>query len=610
MLNNTKLHKLYIPMQIIDHKKTTLTICQKFFIEKSIELLYYGSMDSYRVRLNNPKTVLQELKYCLKEFEIGRVKHFQTIKSKEKEKKALVNETLVLINLEPNFIDFSSISKNYLEQLLNKIDENNYKKVISSVDILLNENGDYLSKVINGLKYIIDGNDSSLLGLENLDKTLNILFSELISKGFSKGFLYKIIYGIFVNTLKSTSDFNSHFENFKIRVTDEEYEHIVIFRMDTTLKVYDSISTITNNLFILSDEIDDVRLTGEKVNRELDSFKLKVNNRKFISFKANALDYLAALKKARNVLSEYLDVVNLGLSDEFLHVHNRALVIDVRSPKKGNFQNNINILDGKYKVEKEHYIQFSQKLPILISNSKVANETKEKIKSAIRYLRLGNQSTEVEHKFINYWIGLEYLFSNYESQSTINRIKDHFINAHSLAYLFRNLHSFKKSFLQLSSSNIILITSYNVSDDSFLQDEHFYNEIGSTLINDFPLLSYRALKLKKWLFQNNKPSNATDYINHHKDNLEIHFTRIYRLRNEIIHDAATDTNNEQIASNLRYYLTFILNEVIDFLAKPTNKELSIEEYFILNEIKLGNISQQGYLIKDLLSVDCSIDFIS
>jgi hypothetical protein len=118
------------------------------------------------------------------------------------------------------------------------------------------------------------------------------------------------------------------------------------------------------------------------------------------------------------------------------------------------------------------------------------------------------------------------------------------------------------------------------------------------------------MKLKQWLFDPKKVPNGTKYITHHKENLEIHFTRIYRLRNEIIHDAATDTNNEQIASNLRYYLTFILNELIDFLSRQQKKNVSIEDYFILNEIKLGNIAQQGYLVNDLLNVDCSIDFIS
>jgi len=82
------------------------------------------------------------------------------------------------------------------------------------------------------------------------------------------------------------------------------------------------------------------------------------------------------------------------------------------------------------------------------------------------------------------------------------------------------------------------------------------------------------------------------------------------LRNEIIHDAATNTNNEHIASNLRYYLTFILNELIDFFSRNTGKPISIEDYFIRNEIEIGNIEHAGYPLDKLLNVDCSIDFIS
>src|SRR3982074_1327014 len=118
-------------MQIISHKNASLTICQRFFIEKSLELLYLGSIDSYRVRLNNPKTIMLELKYCLQEFEIGRIKHFHTIKAKEK--KAIVDEAIALLAYNPNYLIFSSFSQKYLEQLLKTLDEYNYKKVISCI---------------------------------------------------------------------------------------------------------------------------------------------------------------------------------------------------------------------------------------------------------------------------------------------------------------------------------------------------------------------------------------------------------------------------------------------------------------------------------------------
>lgn len=596
-------------MQIISHKNTGLTVCQRLFIEKSLELLYLGSIDSYRVRLHNPKTVLEEIKYCLEEFQQGRIKHFHTIKGKEKDKKALIDEAITLLNYDPNYLEFSSFTQKYLEQLLNNATEHNFKKVVSSIEILLGENGAYLTKVIDGVGALIAANSTTLSDLEKLDISLNILFSELISKGYSKGFLYKLVYGIFVNTLTAVANFNDHFTNFRNRLLMPASEYEVIFRIDTTQKVYDSISAIHNPVLVLADNINGINLNGRQA-AELAHFNVTTATRKFIRCKLNATDYLAALKKARSVLSEYLDVINLGLSDEFLQIHNRALVIDSRSPERGDFQNNVNILDGKYRVEKDHYQEFTRKLPSILNSQDVQHETKEKIKSAIRYLRLGNQSTEVEHKFINYWIGLEYIFSNYESQNTINRVKEHFINAHALAYVKRNTYSFKKDFAQIPGNHQALVPGYTAADESCLSVEAFYADTGAQLLNHYPLLAYRALKLHKWFFPPGKPANATDYLKKHKSNLEIHFTRIYRLRNEIIHDAATNTNNEHIASNLRYYLTFILNELIDYFSRTTGKPVTIEDYFILNEIEIGNIEYSGYPLSQLLNVDCSIDFIS
>ncbi|MCX2430808.1 hypothetical protein [Pedobacter sp. GR22-10] len=596
-------------MQIIIHKNTQLTTCQKFFIEKSLELLYLGSIDSYRVRLNNPRTILEELKYCLEEFELGRIKHFQTIKSKDKGKKALVDDAIKLLQYEETYLRFDSISLNYINQLLKLIDEYNYKKVISVLEIVLRENDEYLLSVTNGLENLVATDDHTLANLEKIDNALNFLFSELISNGYSKGFLYKLIYGIFVHSLKDGNDFNTHFSDFKTRILDAESNYDVIFRIDTTQKVYDAITAIPHSILILSDDINEFALTG-RYQAEFESFNITAANRKFITCSLDARDPLAALKKARNILSEYLDVINLGLSGEYLLINQRVLVVGSRPTEKGAFQNNANILDGKYKVEKDHYVEFTTKLPIIIQNNNIVKETKEKIKSAIRYLRLGNQSTEVEHKFINYWIGLEYIFSNYESQNTINRIKDHFINAHALAYVKRNTYGMNKFISSLSTYDKTKIVSYNDNNTEHLKTQVFYQQVTDNLIDDFSLLAYRCMKLAKWFFKAGKPANAADYINAHKENLEIHFTRIYRLRNEIIHDAATDTNNEQIASNLRYYLTFILNELIDFLVGASDPDTSIEDYFIMNEIKIGNIEFGGFLLTDLLEVNCSIDFIS
>ncbi|UPK71930.1 hypothetical protein [Chitinophaga filiformis] len=351
-------------------------------------------MDSYRVKLNNPKTILKELKYCLQEYEKGRIKHFHTLKAKEKDKKAAVDEAISLISGDkPHYLSFKSISQRYLELLLRTIDEFNYRKVISSIEMLLSENELYLRTVISELELLVAADNATIAALEKLDDTLNILFSELINNGFSKGFLFKLVYGTFVKSLGPDSIFNDHFQSFKTRILDNDIDYTVIFRVDTTYKVYDAISTISisDAKLSLSDNINNIQLDGMRQAEELSSFNTPGKARKFIHCKVTATDYLAALKRARSVLSEYLDVINLGLSDEFLEIHNRVLVINSRSPQSGDFQHHMNILDGKYRVTKDRYWEFTKKLPAILNDPLIINETKEKIKSAIRYLRLGNQ---------------------------------------------------------------------------------------------------------------------------------------------------------------------------------------------------------------------------
>ncbi len=610
-------------MQIINHKNQRLTLVQKFFIEKSLELLSSRTIDSYRVRVKNPKTILEELAHCIEDFEKGKIKHFETIKTKSKDTFALVDDAISLLK-DSNYLCFNTISSEYFDKLLLELESNNYKKLLSSLKIILKDNENYLETLVSQFEILFqeDYQDKSsneiFEHLRKVEKILNILYTELIDTGFSKSYLYKLVYGVFVNSLIDSKDFDTHFTNFKTRILSEKIEHQVVFKVETSNKVAEAISsTVFSSDISIKNDIDTINLDRQDRQNELGRFKAKVGVTKFIKCKIDAFDHIAALKLAKNILAEHLDVINLGLSGEFLSINNTVLVIiGIDVSKNGVFHNNVNRLDGKYKVEKEHYIEFTRKLPSILNNAQIISETKEKIKSAIRYLRLGNESTEVEHKFINYWIGLEFFFSNYESGSTIVRLKEHFINAHSLAYVKRNVYSFLRNFEELSNEDKASITPYNASDKDFayLQSREFYTQIATKLLDKYPLLAYKADKFNKRFFKDAKAdANAKEYLKEHKKNLEIHFTRIYRLRNEIIHDAATNTKNEQIASNLRYYLTFILNDIIDFLANKqyeANETVSIDDYFILNEITLGNIEQNSSKLDNLLNVSCNIDFIS
>ena len=74
-------------------------------------------------------------------------------------------------------------------------------------------------------------------------------------------------------------------------------------------------------------------------------------------------------------------------------------------------------------------------------------------------------------------------------------------------------------------------------------------------------------------------------------------SRLYRLRNEIVHNAAIKSNIQPSVSHIRYYLTFVLYSILSFLADSpvdTNNDgqISIEDYFITQEIKLANLKRK------------------
>lgn len=597
-------------MQIQYHTAVELTIPQKFFIERSIELLYRSTIDSYRVRVKNPKTILGELRDAILAFERGQIKHFVAIAADEKHGFALKDEALELLESKPNYLKYQTFSAEYFISVLKTLDKYNYKRVKDCLGVILKENTAYLDDVLSGLRFLLNAvvpdNDAALWQLlEEIDITIGILYTELLEIGFSKGFLYRFIYGAFVNT-EAEFDFNATFISFIERLKLDAVSYTVVFKIDTTSKVTASLQTIDATSTVLSDLDDPSHLAG---NKEFDNFAVARPNRCFIKSRVRAPDYLTALKKAKASLAENLDVLNLGFGDEQLRVHPRVLVMDESNPEGAKFQEGKNFLDGKYKVAQDHYQSFIDKLPTIIARSNINNESKEKIKSAIRYLRLGNESTEVEHKFINYWIGLEYLFSNYENAHTINRIKAYFVACHSLSYVKRNACDFHKSVSKLAQGELGALTHYRIDPTECLLNTNFYKQVADIFKDSHPLIAYRARLLGDKLCPANGKNQIKKYVERHQKNLIIHFTRIYRLRNEIIHDAATNTNNESIASNLRYYLTFILNGVIDYLSSAQNDNASIEDYFTINEIRLGNINYNGWKLEDLLNVATPIDFI-
>ena len=108
----------------------------------------------------------------------------------------------------------------------------------------------------------------------------------------------------------------------------------------------------------------------------------------------------------------------------------------------------------------------------------------------------------------------------------------------------------------------------------------------------------------------NEPKRVRATLEKHQKNLEWNFTRIYRIRNEIVHNAAMKDSITTILSHLRYYLTFAIVAIIDFLANHpidanSDGAITIDDFFVLQDLKLSSLEAEknSNLLQKLIQME-------
>ncbi len=151
----------------------------------------------------------------------------------------------------------------------------------------------------------------------------------------------------------------------------------------------------------------------------------------------------------------------------------------------------------------------------------------------------------------------------------------------------------------------LTIDSYNC-----FNHQDFYKEIKNDLFELSPLISYRAWLLEHRLFGNEATDKRKSYVNNHITKLEQQIRRIYHVRNEIVHEAQYNTNNENLASNLKYYLVFTLSNILDYFLTYNGQEvITIDDFLQLQEIRFEYLKKEKFPIKEILNITDSHEFL-
>lgn len=172
----------------------SFSVPELFFVEKIVELLHSKTIDTYRARVLNPRTIIIECTELIKEFLRGRLPNIATFNYGATEAKILLeSENECLLTFSP--FSYQAIYASVGALLDAKVETNRLKSILIILkNFALNNNKDYGLKLSSEIIQLIANYDSAKgIGssdnnkiLENISKYANFLIVELLIKGYTK----------------------------------------------------------------------------------------------------------------------------------------------------------------------------------------------------------------------------------------------------------------------------------------------------------------------------------------------------------------------------------------------------------------------------------------
>lgn len=528
------------------------------------ELFWRYTSDSHRVRTNNAITSMEEVVHVLSEWVNHNVKKYVTVEM-------CVNEAVNLVK-NNDCVDFSFYDRDLFISELSVFKKECPKEMEAIKPILLVVNKFIecnLDKYVNNLFSRIeesifvedDVDDDDLIPVVGkIDGYCIELSCELIRLGYSKGYLYSKFSKFAKYSLQS---FDDAYPKLKaLFLSHEKKKYIVIHKLMNLTK--DRIEIIGKNLKLI-EAVDEQYSFSE--NMDLKNFLGHNDGIRYCVQEIEALDYNAAVKESVKCLSEELDQLQSIFK---FRVANEAMTLEKNDfNKEADFFARYvksSVLDGIEHVDEKFAQSLHDCYFRIQSNSLIAQDVKQRIKSALRHLRIGDKQIELEQRYLNYWIALEFIFSTSSEGSTFVRLKPLFLDMVSCCYVKRNYIDFVRSLKRKK----IISEEENSVNFSMLESSDNWDKLDI-------LARYRIKRMKSHLHSHDSISK---YNKKHRYNVESHIVRMYRYRNELVHDGAIKSNIEGITSNLRSYLVFVLNQMLYFFANTTNtKTLDTSDFF-------------------------------
>lgn len=549
------------------------------------ELLHVHSGISYSFKIHNSYTILEELLNVIIDYERNKI-NGMTVEEVRKEAKKIITNDLVIKSKYPELYEVikEEVSGALKTTNTQAIDPNSIAKMNSIKEIIKQlfhkfKPVDYLQTSLVLTKNAIDNSDGN---------KVVILCPIIVSASLMIG---RTISGLYLSI-------SNYFENKELS-------------FDENWKRWSAILLIAESKYICYIPIDDKlssSLEKKKTGRELKELYKESARLEYIEeglyyeieVKAPASDLPAIYNKAYTIYRNKLAIIEFATAKvERLEktilaydIHNKGII--KIEPKENEFV---------YKPYNQYHVNIEQAVKNFVSSLNEQDYIKV-IGTVTNVCNFERESNE--YGFLLLWSSLEAMFRSNQFETAIGAIKNIIPTIITRRYIYYRLVDFikdaqkaevtyrfnYKDFIKKNPSDEDIETLYQL-----LQIPDEYNNLAYLCKQKYVLLYYKCYDLNNMVINAGAVSNV---ITHHKETLEFHLQRMYRVRNKFMHHAEIDKNIAALYKHLLVYTWECIREMA--YVSETRGIKSLEEiyaYFRMN---------YGVSIKSLKDARNSVDF--
>jgi hypothetical protein len=554
---------------------------EKVFLEAWFNLTHDRSLDSYRVRCHNGRTILEELHR-----EMGMAmadpEDLGTIAAEAKEicgADSVLAELLgaswpvlrSLLETDPkNKKEKPDLSGERQQQLTYVLDD-----ILSSLAPL------YLKKALTRLDAAIDADK-----VEEIVQLSDTVATDLCARGWAVASLHAWIKSSFLSPARQNIQFMERFRFFSNRVQQETEKYTVTLMLSGG-KALKELKEFAGFEFSSEPPADGPDNPGAA--QSLAKFLQPNPLRVYASTQIRAVDLFSAAHEALEDFARCQDRLRFNYCDQpIVREGQRVLIRREQDQKRKVIPIVYGIPDAEHNLPLSKFLEDHERLDTIFGAKDLDRNTKRRIEAAFRHYRLGMDGGAYPDKLLNWWMGLETLTNMGNGKGGIfGRVSFraipllcHYYFQTQLLTLARVVHmACDKKW----PAEVVTLLGADLEQNPFvtwkqmvkiLQDTLAANAVAAALARH-PLVE---LRWTRFIGLAREPAKLLAHLNAHETRLTWHLRRLHNIRCCLVHGTPVEIPLQVPAANLEYYLREAIDRVLRALGDARNLH-SLEAVF-------------------------------